>query len=98
MLEVDSDSLRALSSSLVDTADAVASLDPSPPVESGAAAMPNSAFGAAAASSAEPVIAAYRTTAERLRQLADAALASANGYDQAEAAFRHQLLDLQGRL
>jgi hypothetical protein len=98
MLEVDSESLRALSSSLIETADAVAALDPSPPVETGAAAMPNSAFGAAAAASAEPILAAYRATAERIRAMADAALASAHSYDEAEAAFRDQLIEYQGGL
>lgn len=98
MLEIESDSLRALSSSLVDTADAVALLDPSPPVDVGVAAMPHSAFGMAAGPSAEPIIAAYRATADRLRHIADAASTSADGYDEAEATFRHQLLDLRGEL
>lgn len=96
MLEVDSESLRALASSLVETADAVAALDPSPPVDAGAAAMPDSVFGAVAASSAQPLLAAYRATADRIRAMADAAVASAHGYDEAEATFRDQLLDLQG--
>ncbi|MET0198842.1 MAG: type VII secretion target [Rhodococcus fascians] len=91
MLQVDPDSLRALSSSLTRTADAVASLDPSPPLRVGVEAMPHSAFGAVAGNSAETVLAAYRTAAERIRQIADAAGSSATSYDRTEAAFREQL-------
>ena len=95
MLEADSESLRALSTSLRDTSEAVASFNPTPPAAAGAAAMPDSAFGAAAAASAEPILAAYRATADRIRHMGEAALASAHSSDEAEAAFREQLRGTQ---
>jgi hypothetical protein len=95
MLEADSESLRALSTSLRDTSETVASFNPTPPSVTAAAAMPDSAFGAAAAASAEPILAAYRATADRIRRMGEAALASAHSYDEAEAAFREQLRGTQ---
>lgn len=91
MLEVDSESLRALSSSLMDIAETISSLDPSQSIAVGVAAMPRSAVGEVAAGSARPILDAYRATADRLRHMANAALTSAHSYDDAEHAFREQL-------
>lgn len=91
MLRVDSESLRALSSALTCSADDIGALDPAGAIGGAAQAMPNSAFGAAAGLAAEPVAAAYRAMADRIRTMADAAVVSAHDYDQAEAAFGAQL-------
>ncbi|MDJ0396348.1 hypothetical protein QMK17_23875 [Rhodococcus sp. G-MC3] len=98
MLRVDSDSLRALASGLTDRADDISELDPVAVVEPSANAMPQSAFGAAAANTALPILAAYQAMAERIQNMADAATVSAHSYEQAEAAFRAQLTQyLNGR-
>lgn len=91
MLRVDSESLRALSSALTRNADDIGALDPCAAIDSAAQAMPNSAFGKVAEHAAEPVATAYRAMADRVRTMADAAIVSAQDYDQAESAFAAQL-------
>ncbi|MGW0041235.1 hypothetical protein [Rhodococcus sp. NPDC003348] len=83
--------LRALAASLRADADTVVGLDPSGSCADAAAAMPDSAVGAVLARAADPILAGYRRTADRMRTMAATADDTAAGYEAADGALRDRL-------
>ncbi len=90
-LDVDTDAIRAMGTSLNGEADRVTGLDPCAALDAAVSAMQGPAIGAAASRAGTPLLGSYRAHAAVLREMAATAQTSAHEFDDTDHNFRRRL-------